>query len=80
MQAPESKEKTATEYTLTDPERAGLSALQTQLVLRKAALYDAQAALREAEQLWQGALNMLATAHEMGGAQITPDMSKLVRR
>lgn len=80
MQAPDFKQQTATEYALTDAERAGLAALHSQLVLRKAALYEAAQALREAETLWQGALNMLATAHEMGGAQITPDMVKLVRR
>jgi hypothetical protein len=93
MQTPESTEKKDTEYTLTPEERKAFQGMNMAVLVARAAIYDAnlavekaQAAAREAverasaaEQHFQGALNLLATAHGMDGAQLTPDMTTLRR-
>jgi hypothetical protein len=78
--------KAPTEYTFTEAERAALVNLNTQRVMGKVALYDAEIAcerakqqLRDAETAFQAAVSMVATAHEMAGARLSNDMTKLTR-
>lgn len=86
MQTEQNKPETPTDYTLTDPERAALAALNQNVILGKAAVYNAEtaaerakAALHDAETAFQGALNLLATAHGMDGGQLAADLSKITR-
>jgi hypothetical protein len=84
MQTPESTEKKAAEYTLTLEERKAVQALNMGVLVARSELHDAEAAtekarqkVRDAELYFQGALNLLATAHGMDGAQLTPDLAQL---
>lgn len=67
------------EYTLTDPERAALQAIHSQVVAAQLAVYNAKNEEKTAIDRWEGAKQMLANANGMESAQLAPDFSKLTR-
>jgi hypothetical protein len=84
MEQPQAQQNTS--YALTKSERDALVNLNTQRVLGKAAVYDAESAseraksqLRDVETAYQAALSMLAAAHDMVGARLSDDLTKLTR-
>jgi len=73
------------EYELQPGERAILQALNMNALNAKARIYDLQVELEQvraqltgAQQAFSGAITVMASAHGMGVASVTPEMDKLV--
>lgn len=74
------------EYVLSPEEREAFNAINMRVLISRSKVLEAKRALEEAEQeardcelAAQGALSLLGTVHKLDGAQLTPDLKKLVR-
>lgn len=74
------------EYTLADAERESLRGLHLETMTAKVVVFNLNAQLEEAvkavaacEARWSGATRMLANAHGMQNAQLSPDFTKITR-
>ena len=67
-------------YVLTEQERGAIQVLNGVIVNAKAKLNDAREELAAAQHAFAGGLGMLATAHGVGGGQLTPDFTAIVKQ
>jgi hypothetical protein len=68
-----------TAYLLTEPERGIMQTLRAGVLNAKAAVYDAQNALKAAESAFDGGLGMLANSHGLGGGKLTPHLDAIIK-
>lgn len=72
--------KTGSAYLLTEAERNVVQSLHTHILIAKAKAWDAHNDLAVAEREWTAGIGVIASSHGVGGGELTPDFSAIVKR